>query len=257
MCNTFDVNVLVNGNRCKQYNHEGITYVEAKDGSEWYFQIQNNSPGRVLAVCSVDGLNVLTGEKARSDDTGYIMDSYHSQKIKGFRFSDSEWALFKFGYKINGKTYAQSKGDGSEKNCGVIGVKLFYEKPKIVKYEPQPYICHCSGSSWANYAMTGGFSGTVQNNRRYSAAPKLQKLAGVKKSAPNFDMGTEPGKREKSKVEIIDFERGCEAFSNDIYYASRDSLIEMKVPITNTIKINNLPQSFPNRYCKMPEGWTG
>lgn len=173
MWNTFDVNVLVNGNRCKQYNHEGKTYIEAKDGSEWYFQIQNNSPGRVLAVCSVDGLNVLTGETAKPEDTGYIIDAYHSQKIKGFRFSDTEWALFKFGYKINkdtgaknGKVYAVSKGNGAERNCGVIGVKLFYEVPKKIEYIPIPapsytYYNQGSGSSggWSLYAMTGSWSG--------------------------------------------------------------------------------------------------
>ena len=159
MWNTFDVNVLVNGSRCKQYNHEGKTYIEAKDGSEWYFQIQNNSPGRVLAVCSVDGLNVLTGETATKKDSGYVIDSYHSQKIKGFRFSDTEWAMFKFGYKIdkssgapNGKVYAVSKGKEAARNCGVIGVRLFYEKFKKVEYiaPPQytPYTGYAVSASW-------------------------------------------------------------------------------------------------------------
>ena len=92
MWQQYDVNVLVNGSRCKQYTHGGRNYIEAKDGSEWYFQIQNNTPSRVLAICSVDGLNVLSGEIATENDTGYVIDAYHSQKIKGFRFSDDEWA---------------------------------------------------------------------------------------------------------------------------------------------------------------------
>src|ERR1035437_5059483 len=124
----FDVDILVNGSRCKQYSHESRKYIEAKNGSEWCLKIKNNTNSRVLAICSVDGLNVLTGESAGPNDSGYIIDSYNSQKIKGFRVSDSSWALFKFGYKADGKTYAQSKNDGSEKNCGVIGVRLYYEK---------------------------------------------------------------------------------------------------------------------------------
>jgi hypothetical protein len=86
MWNTFDVNVLVNGNRCKQYNHDNRVYIEAKDGSEYSISIQNNTANRVLAVCSVDGLNVLTGEKASTEDSGYIIDAYNTQKSKDFDF---------------------------------------------------------------------------------------------------------------------------------------------------------------------------
>lgn len=334
MWQQFDVNVMVNGNRCKQYDHSGRKYIEAKDGSEWYFQIQNNSPGRVLAVCSVDGLNVLTGETAKPDDTGYIIDSYHSQKVKGFRFSDDEWALFKFGYKVNkstgaknDKVYAVSKGGGAEKNCGVIGVKLFYEVPKVIEYVPPPVYTYTSypsypavSSSWmsgscCSYGITGSYaiSAAYSANVNWSPDPndttdikyrslfggtsnlslndltedhyipvrnddllkeaindakavrmvaKFQKCSATNQNSrvyekpKGFDMGTEWGKKEKSKVEVIDFERGCEAFYTDIYYASRDSLIEMGVPLSNNIKIG-LPQSFSNKYCKPPSGWVG
>lgn len=131
---SFDLNILVNGNRCKQYNHQGKTYIEAKNGSEYVIEIKNNHYKRVLSVGSVDGLNVLTVKTATEEDTGYIVGAYSSEKIKGFRFSDNEWAMFKFGYKFYGNTYAQSKEDGSEKNCGVIGLRIFYEK------EPEPSV---------------------------------------------------------------------------------------------------------------------
>ena len=98
----WDINVLVNGNRCKQYQHDGKTFIEAKQGSEYVLEIKNNYWKRILAVSAVDGLNVLTGKTASETDSGYIIDAYHSEKIKGFRFSDDEWAMFRFGYKFNG-----------------------------------------------------------------------------------------------------------------------------------------------------------
>jgi len=260
MWNSFDVNLLVNGNRCKQYNHEGQTYVEAKDGSEWCLQIQNNSGGRILAVTSVDGLNVLTGKTAKSTDSGYIIPAYSSQKIKGFRFSDNEWALFRFGYKLNGKTYAQQKGKGQ--NCGVVGVRLFYEKVKL----PEPLIWKYHNTTdvqWhpgsATYARNdsntlGGLYGNGRFGYETLGSPKKSSASGLMKSA-NFDMGTEFGRREESKVEHVEFERGTLAHTSDIYYASRDSLIEMGVPLSNHAK---LPKSFSdNDYCKPPRGWTG
>ena len=138
---SFDLNITVNGSRCKQYYHQGKIFIQANPGSEYSIEIKNNHWKRILAVSSVDGLNVLTGKSANELDSGYIINGYSSEKIKGFRFSDNEWALFKFGYKFNGKTYAQSKNDGSEQNCGVIGVRLFYEKELVwtTTYTSYPY----------------------------------------------------------------------------------------------------------------------
>lgn len=269
MWNSFDVNLLVNGNRCKQYSHEGQIYVEAKDGSEWYLNIQNNSGGRILAVTSVDGLNVLTGKTAKSTDSGYIVPAYSSQKIKGFRVSDNDWALFRFGYKFNGNTYAQQKGGG--KNCGVVGVRLFYEKVKL----PELPIWKCSGSDgvqWHPNTLTYTCANSADNfnnvtpgiyhsntlglndaSEKMSVKKRSFGACGQSANSADFDMGTEFGRKEESKVEHVEFERGTLAHSGDIYYASHDSLIEMGVPLSNNPK---LPKSFSdNDYCKPPKNW--
>lgn len=404
---SFDLNILVNGNRCKQYHHQGKTFIEAKEGSEYVIQINNNYWKRILAVGSVDGLNVLTGKTAASTDSGYIVGAYSSEKIKGFRFSDDEWAMFRFGYKFDGKTYAQSKQDGSERNCGVIGLKLFYEKepvyvcnPPVIwnttpqwlsptPAAPQPqwittttvttgpipqtyavsasysmcgtgayqsnvnYCCNNLGqtdlsnngtnysslfggcaakggpispgvSSHANdqssllkEAITdakavratalantkggsstksskgssaGGQSATLSSDRnslrdrfnRVRSTAYNSNTRGITSVAAaagglygegrfgyadmecereqpkaEFDMGTEWGRKERSKVRNIAFDRGCLAQSFDIYYASREALIAMGVPITNELAVNSLPQSFPNGYAQPPAGWVG
>ena len=316
--NSFDVHVTVNGNRCKQYNHAGRTYIQANPGSEYVIEVKNNHWKRILAVGSVDGLNILTGKTANEADSGYIIGAYSSEKIKGFRFSDDEWALFKFGYKFNGNTYAQSKEDGSEKNCGVIGVRFFYEKDPIVTtytvvnnswpnycytgaMTPQIYNCSGGGTSYSsnvNYQSSnlgtqdltfgstnntfkdcsqkmskkrssngGGQSATLgarEDTRgitaNYCASAPLGSLDNsldfMASSTPDFDMGTEFGRKERSKVKTVSFERGCLAQSFDIYYASREALIAMGVPITNELQVN-LPQSFPTTYCTPPKNWRG
>lgn len=376
---SFDLNILVNGNRCKQYYHQGKTFIEAKNGSEYVIEIKNNYWKRVLAVGSVDGLNVLTGKTASEKDSGYIIGAYSAEKIKGFRFSDDEWAMFKFGYKFYGNTYAQSKEDGSEKNCGVIGLRVFYENEPV--YTCNPPVIWNQAPSWLTpaptpvtpywvsnptYTLTASYScgtGAYQSNVNYTcnsmgqtdmsargddtnysslfggcaAAPsspdmgnllkeaisdakavratalsnaksadslvgKFKKLAGTKSATkgggqsatlssdrndlrdrfnrirstaynqyscdkiavaaapvptpPEFDMGTEWGRKEHSKVRTIAFDRGCLAQSFEIYYASREALIAMGVPITNELAVN-LPQSFPNNYAQPPKGWVG
>ncbi len=316
---SFDLNITVNGSRCKQYSHQGKTFIEAKQGSEYVIEVKNNHWKRVLAVGSVDGLNVLTGKTAHESDSGYIIGAYSAEKIKGFRFSDDEWALFKFGYKFNGNTYAQSKEDGSEKNCGVIGLRFFYEKDPIIT-------TYTTINNWPNYCNTGGFvdwgtpgnpiqptytsnvnfqSNTLgeQDMASYSSnvtkgggkpgmssGPTKKRSAGGGQSADarrfasaaapvasnycatvnnssdfmdcsheikaDFDMGTEWGRKEHSKVRTVEFTRGSLAKTFDIYYASREALIAMGVPITNELTAN-LPQSFPNSYATPPKGWNG
>lgn len=129
-----DINILVNNNRCKFYYHEGKTYVEAKQGSEYTIEIKNNQYGRVEAVCSVDGLSVLTGKTAGENDTGYVVDRYHPLKIEGFRHSKDAVGAFKFELKDN--SYAAEKGKKSKRNCGVIGIRLFSEKEKPINLPP-------------------------------------------------------------------------------------------------------------------------
>jgi hypothetical protein len=262
--NTFGAQILVNGNKCKQYNHNGKIFIQANPGSEYSIEIKNNHWKRILAVTSIDGLNVLTGKTANENDTGYIIGAYSSEKIKGFRISDSEWALFKFGYKFDGNTYAQSKEDGSEKNCGVIGLRFFYEKEPILVnsiftntsnvhniYENKLINC-CD-----NYSENGGLYG----KGRYGYEPSNIDMNFCSSPAPhipqeNFDCGTEFGRRETSKVKNVDFERGYLVQSFDIYYASRRSLINMGIPLDNILQ-SNLPQSFPNNYCIPPKEWNG
>ena len=318
---SFDLNITVNCSRCKQYYHQCKTFIQANPGSEYVIEIKNNHSKRVLAVGSVDGLNVLTGKAASNNDTGYIVGAYSSEKIKGFRISDTEWALFKFGYKFNGNTYAQSKEDGSEKNCGVIGMRFFYEKEPVVTYNTPPpiiinnppcpgphyptwphwptwtdsptftcggggnsmssgvnnyssnvnYTCNSLGSEkLMDYSSTLKSSGPSKISRKRSAGGGQSAhfvncsqdipvaCAGLSYEQPkqNFDMGTEFGRKEYSKIHNVEFERGCLAQSFDIYYASREALISMGIPLINQLSVN-LPQSFPNGYCQPPKNWQG
>lgn len=196
---SFDVNILCNGNRCKQYKDKnGRTYIESKIGTEYVVEIKNNSWEKVLAVVSVDGLNVIDGETADENGPGYVIDRYCSQKLYGFQYSQDKVAAFKFGafgdVKIDPKTgkpeidpdtgktiplgYAASKNDGSEKNAGVIGLRIWDEvlRPKP---PPDPYPNYALTSSWSSgscwsgtgswavsssYAISGGTSTCAANS---------------------------------------------------------------------------------------------
>src|ERR1700710_872043 len=103
---SYDIHILVNGNRCKQYNHDGRIYIEAKEGSDYAIEIKNNAWKRILAVCSVDGLDILTGKKASDASPGYVINGMYSNRFDGFRVSNEKVAKFVFTYKDRGDSYA-------------------------------------------------------------------------------------------------------------------------------------------------------
>ena len=335
----YDVNILVNGSRCKQYHHDGKIFIEAKDGSEYTIEIKNNAWKRILAVCSVDGLDILTGKKAIEGNPGYVINAQNSGKFDGFRVSNEKVAKFLFGAK--GDSYAASKGDNSERNVGVIGVRLFEEKvkpaptPTIIReehhhhhhdywwsrpYYGTPNTTPLPGTIWCDTTLSGGTRGVGASSgvyncsntmgdsslgatfkncsdetkyscdsiptkgapsaAKYSAGAPQRKMGkaggqsairacsannvseGVVASYSNnplrgFDMGTQWGGAKESRVIEVEFERGILALSTNIYYASRQSLIEMGVPLGNEKQVS-FPEAFADsKYAQPPKNWVG
>lgn len=132
-----ELDVLVNERPVKTYGHQGRTYIEAKDGTEYKLRIRNNNNYRVLAVVSVDGIDVISGKEASYDGGGYIVSAYSSIEIKGYRKDLTEVGAFKFTKKK--KSYAKAV-TGSGKNTGVISIATFKEKQ--VAPQPVPQYVH-------------------------------------------------------------------------------------------------------------------
>jgi len=302
----YTVDILVNDKPLRQFPHDGKLFVEAHKGAEYSIRIKNNSWQRILAVCSVDGLDILNGKKADENGNGYVINGNNSVKIDGFRISDEKVARFLFDYK--GGSYAASKEDGSEKNVGVIGVRLFNEKikplpptPIIVREEHHhhhhdypinpwtptwnpygPPTCTLYGSTCnSDPTMDSadnsiGF-GDVERERssgpeKYSCdhiptkgASRGRTMAGGQSTnmlrshvkPQGFDMGTRYGESKESRVIEVEFEKGILALTTNIYYASRESLVEMGVPLGNEKQVS-FPEPFVgNKYSVPPKDWKG
>jgi hypothetical protein len=252
------VNIIVNGNKCKQYFHDGKVYIEAKEGSEYSIELKNSEYNRKLAVVSVDGLNVITGDPCAEKDAGYIVNN--SIKIDGFRISDDEVAKFKFTTK--NKSYAASKDDPTLKNnMGVIGILVYNEK---VKYRPyyksnldyistdstQPYNLPPHAGPIYGHSMSDIHSST----KMVLCSTTSQPVSNDAVMRGNFDMGTTWGEAKESKVITSSFEVDTLQSEVVIYYASREELINMGVPISSHKEIT-YPQPFKKKYAEPPPGW--
>ena len=53
--------------------HQGRAHIEGKPGNEYQVVVRNRTGEEVLAVVSVDGVNVITGETADPSQSGYVL----------------------------------------------------------------------------------------------------------------------------------------------------------------------------------------
>jgi hypothetical protein len=107
------------------FRASGDNFVTGIAGHRYSIVIKNHSPGRIEAVVSVDGLDVIDGKDASFTKRGYLIDAHGDLEIDGFRTSNSEVAAFRFGSVQS--SYANKK-HGKTRNVGVIGVALFHER---------------------------------------------------------------------------------------------------------------------------------
>ena len=123
-----DVYDRTTGSALTLYEKDGRRYVVGAPGNEYAVRIRNCTGRRILAVTSVDGVNVITGDTASPDQSGYVIEPWGSVEIAGWRKSMSHTAAF---YFTNlGDSYAARTGRPFD--VGVIGVAVFAERAEPV-----------------------------------------------------------------------------------------------------------------------------
>jgi hypothetical protein len=105
--------------------YRGEYWIAGRPGAKYSIEIHNRLGERLLAVTSVDGVNVLSGETAAWDQAGYVFEPGERYQVTGWRKSDAEVAAFTFTESPN--SYAERTGRPA--NVGVIGVALYRERP--------------------------------------------------------------------------------------------------------------------------------
>ena len=106
------------------YRHRGEYWVAGRPGARYAIRVRNAMGERIMAVMSVDGVNVVTGETAGVGQNGYVFGPRERSDITGWRKSDSQIAAFEFA--AAGNSYASRTGRPDD--VGVIGVAMFRER---------------------------------------------------------------------------------------------------------------------------------
>lgn len=209
------------GRQLASTNYQSNRYivVENEDiGDPFFIRVSNFTTRRAVAIVSVDGCSVLTGQDASKHDSGYILERHEHYDIQGWRRGLDNVAEFLFTGLEN--SYAALTERPS--NVGVIGVYFFEEVP-IQK--PSPYF------SSAN------------------SIPRSKEL--------NFEgetlraIGTGYGKEVKSEVVESSFtRRESSEVKFVLYYNTRQQLKEWGVPVP--VNIQHTLEAFPADKLKGP-----
>lgn len=203
----------------------GEYWVAGRPGAKYAIAVRNRMGERVMAVTSVDGVNVLSGETAARDQTGYVFGGSQRYQITGWRKSNSEVAAFEF--SAAGDSYAGRTG--RPEHVGVIGVALFREKlaepvaqaPEFSSRADAPSAQGAAASSLADSRME---SPALSQDGQLSSERRSKALA---LAMPTPKLGTAHGQREASVVSRTSFER-MQSQPNEVIrirYDSRENLV--------------------------------
>jgi len=137
---TIDVYDRTQGETLAIHPLDSQRYVVGTPGHEYAIRIRNETSRRILAVTSVDGVNVVTGETAAPEQSGYVIEAGGSVEIAGWRRSLERTSAFYF--TDLGDSYAARTG--RPRNVGVIGVAVFHEvlRPMISSFLRDKVLAH-------------------------------------------------------------------------------------------------------------------
>jgi hypothetical protein len=207
------------GKQLRVYWHEGRAYVAGRPGNEYRVILRNRQSEDILAVVSVDAVNVITGQTATHSQSGYIVAPRGRVDIQGWRKSLSQTAAFYFTALPD--SYAARTGRPDD--VGVIGVALY--RRKVV---PQPI-------APAEMEM---------DRRRNQGGPTSGSLRRESRAAERI--GTGHGRNETSHVTFVTFERATDAPAEVItlYYDSHANLLARGI-IREPVQVAPTPRPFP------------
>jgi len=204
------------------YESGGYWYVAGRPGNEYQVTIRNRERSDLLAVVSVDGVNVVTGETAAAAQSGYVIERGRSLSIAGWRKSMEKIAAFYF--TDLGDSYAARTGRPD--NVGVIGVALFRRKPDPPAELEQP--------------KERAEAGAANDSAPRSAAPP----AAEKK------IGTGHGRSQTAPARYVEFERESDRAAEviAIHYDTYANLVARGVIRAE----RKLPSPFPGGFVPDP-----
>jgi hypothetical protein len=219
--------------------HQGQLYVAGTPGSEYAVTLRNRTGGELLAVLSVDGVNAVSGETARADQAGYVLQPRQSAEIRGWRKDLQRTAAFHFTALPESYAARTVRPD----NVGVIGIAVFRPAaaPAVAIVPRQAYR---SANADAADPSAGQRAQAPAADAASVADAATVAEAGV---VPGSPLGTGHGRTERSPARQARFERASTVPEEvvTIFYDSRANLVARGILPPQLPPVARAPQAFP------------
>jgi hypothetical protein len=203
------------------YRHQGQLWVAGKPGDRYSIQVNNRTGGRLLSVVSVDGVNVVSGDTAATNQRGYVLAPGGSVDVAGWRKSEREVAAFYFTALEDSYASRTKRPD----NVGVIGIAAFREYQAPVALQE----------------MAADRAGAPLQSRS-NAAP----AAPVAKAESR--LGTGHGERVYAPAQSVEFQRASES-PDEIISVRYDSYANLVARgIIPAARRHPYPKAVPNAF---------
>jgi hypothetical protein len=241
------------GETLRIWRHDGRLYVAGDAGTRYGLRFTNHTDDRVLAVVSVDGVNIITGETANYNERGYVLSPWQTIDVNGWRKSETTIADFQFA-PLSGSYAARTGRPG---DVGVIGMAVFEERkpppprasgmnrpmPNVARdtpmFAPPPYSIPAPASPPA-------LAKAAPPPPPAAAAPRSASEGIARPSIAREDekLGTGHGASEWSVINMVNFVRATIAPQavSAIEYDTWDHLVANGVIPTDT---HRHPRAFP------------
>ena len=251
-----DINVVDRGTGqvLPVYTYLGRHYVAGRPGARYAVRVVNQAGARVMAVMSVDGVNVVSGDGASWDQNGYVLSAWQRHDVAGWRKSQAQVAAFEFTALPN--SYAARTG--RPENVGVIGVALFRERAGRSAESAGPASADASAREapaaepparkslgGSNDSVAGNSTGSSASHGTSNSTTGDARALSRPAPQPDSKLGTGHGARENAWVNYTEFERARSTPDEiiTIYYDSRANLMAQGViPAPRGYPV---PQPFP------------
>lgn len=246
-----------------QYRHRGQAWLPGEPGRRYALRLRNLGPQRLLAVVSVDGVNVVDGRTADPRQAGYVLGPWQTVEIDGWRKSLDAVAGFVF--VDPAASYAARTGRPA--NIGTIGIAVFREQARMPRPSPPARIARAAEAEASTMmdphpapAPRGyGANGPQQatSARADSAAPAADlQHAPEGRSVAKSSLGTGHGELERAPAYHTAFQREASpAQLTELRYDTHAALaargIRMGAP---PIRYDDRPRAFPGSGF-VPDPW--
>lgn len=167
-----NLEIVVDNKPLPKFVHNGQIYVIAPKNKDYQLFLRCNTPEKVMAFATVDGLSIMTGKKPEASDWGYVIKQPGSF-IPGYRLNGKSVARFHFADK-HVSCAAKMKSNTSQ--IGEISVRFMAESVE-----------------WGSGSRMYAPSYSCSRGARFDFAPNVWKVEPSR--TPGGDLGTAFGDR--------------------------------------------------------------